>query len=357
MAFSGDYAEATVSNPSAALTDFSLLVDLSTMPASWWSAVDTSDGTKGRASKGDGTTELAADWINFDDTGETGWVRVKWSGTLAASGTQKVRMYPPKAANSSYAANDTYGSDNAYDSYMEAYWPLDGDANDRTSNNIDLSASGTPSGATGKVGGAYNYDGSSDYHSNTATSPVTTLPFMFSLWFKTDLATYPVTDECIFFYGDNSDGADYIELSMDSDDTLLLWSRDCFLAVNTAADLYDQAWHHAVGVVRDNGGQPEIQLWVDNSSVGTDTNVDPSLIANFDAISIARREDSTPGQYFDGTVDEVMIRSEDPSSAWITEEYSQGDDQSAFWGSWTWVSAGGSSIVPLVAAYFRRHRG
>src|SRR6056297_96504 len=99
MAFSGDYATATVTNPSSALTDFTLIIDLSTLPQDWWDAVTSSDGTKGRASKGDGTTELACDWIDFDDTAETGLLRVLWSGTLASTGTQEVRIYPPLSGN------------------------------------------------------------------------------------------------------------------------------------------------------------------------------------------------------------------------------------------------------------------
>lgn len=82
-----NYATATITNPSSSLTDFSLMVDLSRMPANWWSAVNTSDGTKGRAAKNDGT-ELATDWINFNNIAHTGWLRVKWAGTLANSGSQ-----------------------------------------------------------------------------------------------------------------------------------------------------------------------------------------------------------------------------------------------------------------------------
>jgi hypothetical protein len=120
MSFSGSFAVATISNPASAQTDFSLLVDLSTMPAEWWASVDTADGTKGRAAKDDGATELATDWIDFDSGAETGLVRVKWTGTLASSGVQKVRIYSPRASRSSYGATDTYGSDNAYDASLLA---------------------------------------------------------------------------------------------------------------------------------------------------------------------------------------------------------------------------------------------
>ena len=96
------YGTATISNPDGALTDFTLMIDLSRMHASWWAAVDTADGTKGRAAKSD-DTELATDWIDFNDSLETGWLRVKYTGTLSASGTQTIKIFPPVAANSSTA--------------------------------------------------------------------------------------------------------------------------------------------------------------------------------------------------------------------------------------------------------------
>src|SRR6056297_1287987 len=147
-----DHALATVTNPTSALTDFTLIVDLSTMPASWWSAVSTSDGTRGRVYKGDGTTRLACDWIDFDDTAETGLLRVLWSGTLASSGTQQLWIEPPVSGNATVAADNTYGSDNAYKSSIEAYYPLQSDGNDRTSNGHDLTEYNSPTYVSGACG-------------------------------------------------------------------------------------------------------------------------------------------------------------------------------------------------------------
>ena len=60
---SSGYGIATISNPDSALTDFTLMIDLSRMSASWWADAEDTDATRGRASKNDGTTELATDWI------------------------------------------------------------------------------------------------------------------------------------------------------------------------------------------------------------------------------------------------------------------------------------------------------
>src|SRR5690606_5987295 len=119
------YALLEVSNPSSALTDFSLLVDLSLLPQGWWDAVDTSDPTKGRAAKDAGEVELPCDWIAFDADTQTGWLRVLWTGTLASTGEQLLRVYPPVEANASVAAGETYGQYAAYDEDWAAYWPCE----------------------------------------------------------------------------------------------------------------------------------------------------------------------------------------------------------------------------------------
>ena len=68
------YSKNTIPNPTSALTNFSVMIDLANMGADWWTANGTeADGTKGRAAKDDGT-ELATDWIDFDHAAETGWV-------------------------------------------------------------------------------------------------------------------------------------------------------------------------------------------------------------------------------------------------------------------------------------------
>ena len=135
------YASATIQNPDSALTDFTLIIDLAEIisdEADFGTAFNTDDQGRGRAYKSDGTTELACDWIDLDNSNSTGLLRVKFSGSLASTGTQTIRIYPPNTGNSQYAADDTYGSDNAYDDSWESYLPTQSDFLDRTSNGNDL---------------------------------------------------------------------------------------------------------------------------------------------------------------------------------------------------------------------------
>jgi len=179
----GTYYEAALPNPDSALAGYSVPIDLSQMPSGFWSAVDTSDGTKGRVTDGDGN-ELPSDWINFDDTAETGLLRVKMS--LLASGTQKIRVFPPLASRDSYTAGSAYGQHNAYDTLWAGYWPDGGE--DRTMNGVDGTGSGgiTLGGVSGQFGDATDFDGTDDYITTTLDGDYGEAGFTIMGWMNLD---------------------------------------------------------------------------------------------------------------------------------------------------------------------------
>ncbi len=326
---------ATIDNPSGALTDFTLIVDLSNMSASWWSANDSADGTKGRVFKADGTTELASDWIDFDNGAETGLLRVKWSGTLASSGTQNLWIEPPLAANASYAAGDTYGSDNAYDASTWGYWPLH-DANDRTSNGRNLTGEGSLSfgGGTGLIGAATDFNGSSQ-------RGVTAVTFDFdrdqnysvNALVKHDTET---ADQGIF---GQKDGATF-QLWRDeftSPDRYALYraSGGGIAYGSTAADTN---WTVVGGALVDDDSTI---LYVDGSSDGTGG----SLTAAADELSIGE----AAGKWMDGLIQHAMLSTIVRVPAWFAQENSQLIDNANFYTTWTWVPISG--VVPT--PYYR----
>src|SRR5690606_12553620 len=111
----------------------------------------------------------------------------KWTGTLASTGEQLLRVYPPQEANASVAAGDTYGQYAAYDSAWVGYWP-DGGGNDRTGGEYHLTAYGSVSvgAATGKVGAATAYNGSSQYCEIASGLGVSSHPVTMMAWIKTE---------------------------------------------------------------------------------------------------------------------------------------------------------------------------
>jgi hypothetical protein len=332
-----DHALATVSNPSSALTDFTLIVDLSNMPANWWSAVDTSDGTRGRVYKGDGTTRLACDWIDFDDVNETGLLRVLWSGTLASTGTQQLWIEPPVSTNASVSASDTYGSDNAYDANWLGYYPSGGGA-DRTSNGNDGTGAGgvTAGDSSGIVGSATSYDGTDDRTELPVGIFDSASAGTICAWFNTDDAS---TAQSIYTGGDfrnrlylnlNSSGYLYARVGDETE-----WTTGTPVSTST--------WYHG-SLYWSSGSQ---SLSIDAASPSSQSY--SGSWGNIEAEAIGAYEDrgGVANTIFDGLISEVHLHSVSRGADWISHEYDQTNDNATFWGTWSWETGGGGTTLSL----------
>lgn len=340
------YDTATLTNPSSSLTDFTLIIDLSRMSAAWWSAVDTTDGTKGRAAKDSGPTELACDWIDFDSVNETGLLRVKWSGTLANTGTQVIRVYPPQSGNASVAASDTYGSDNAYDSNWAAYWPLH-DANDRTSNGYNLTAQGsvTLGGVTGKLGAATDFDGTNDrldYTSGAITSAGSAATWM--AWIEPDAND---STRSIIYQRDSS-GSPYERLTI-----LATYFRSneydgssSVGAINLSSTVDVNSWQF---VAFERASSTDRRVWK-NDNRGNSKTTDITA-TGIDSTYIGGA--SYGGEYIDGALNHVQMHSTNRPVDWIEYEYDQVNDQASFLGTWTNVPVVGGISIPVVMHHRR----
>lgn len=339
------HALATVTNPSVSLTDFTLLIDLATMPASWWSTVDTSDGTKGRVYKGDGETELASDWINFDDDAETGLLRVKWSDTLATSGTQQVWIEPPVSANASYAADDTYGSDNAYDGSWALYLPFEeasGIVYDRTGNSNDGTAAGTPGyGATGKVGAGidFEHDDSDAFSVADSASMNVNGDITILAWVNPEA----FTESLGHIVGGYSWGGGYAGYAFVIDNTghITVWNGSGWQSA--AGQITTGSLQH-IGYTNDGATN---RYYISGAEDSTDSAGNPNSYAGVRYIAA----DANGTQEYDGILDEVQIHSAARSAAWIASEYAQSNNNETFWGEWGWVPAsGGTTLLPILLA-------
>lgn len=317
------YATATVTNPSSALTDFTLMVDLSRMPASWWAAVDTADGTKGRAATAGGT-ELACDWIAFDNSGETGWLRVLWTGSLASSGTQVLRIYPPVAANASVAAGATYGQYAAYDASWPNYYPDGGGTNRKTGTASTALGGVTVGGATGKTGAGTTFDGSND-GVNIGASVGNDTTITLSAWVKTSTGNTSIIAK--------RDGTTYGWQWLLGSTGKPSTNTPGNLGVSANTAVTDNAWHHVV--MTTSGGV--VTFYLDGNSDGsgnftpTDQTMDVCLGARWNVAP-------TVAAVFAGILDDCQLHTAPRSAAWIAEEYAQTNDQAAFWGTWGWTA-------------------
>lgn len=352
------YAVATESAPVSSLTDFSWLVDLSTMPSEWWDAVDTSDGTKGRCYLYDGSeTEVAADWIDFDSVGETGFVRVLRD--VASASAQVLRIYPPLAANSSYAVGATYGQYNAYDSSTAVYMPLTEDPTGSAPQFLDRTSSqahGTIhvySGETaptvdesvaGKVGNCPRFSGNDwvidiDYTQLSPTRPMTA-----EMWCRDNGSG---SDEGPFGYGDDVTSTartpSYYELSDNSNTTQARTITDGNRWTTVSQATTQGAWKRVAAVNEYNDPNVTISLKVDDGAFTESTeshgeDITPGSITTMVIGAWARHNKF---RVYVGDVDDFRLSFTNRTNDWLDHEYDQSNDNATFWGTWSWENVGG----------------
>lgn len=333
------YDTATILNPGSALTDFTLLIDLSRMSTAWKTEFNTSEGRKGRAAKDDGT-ELACDFMDCDHSAGTGWLRVKWSGTLASSGTQVIRIYPPNTANSTNLRTATYGQYNAYDDEWLGYWPLMEDATDRTAERNDGTTllGHTIGGVTGQAGNATAFDGVDQYINipwDSTLSPTNTAIEM-SCWVK---APFEPNDWGSFF-GRSTGGGDY-DYSFGhrgGSHSPFIGNRspanDTVQAIGSTD--FDDTWLHVRGTI-DGESAGEAEIWVDNVSEATDPEEGAGIAFDGSATNDVwiGRSPIVGTVYIDADIQHMKFEDSVRSDDWAQHEYDQGNDQASFWGTWS----------------------
>ena len=141
-------------------SNFPIYVDLSDLGSDFFTNVKT-DGSDIRVTTSDETTEVPIDVISIDTSGQTGRLQFK-ATSLSSSTDTEFYIYYGNSSATAYSDSDTNGKDNVYDSSIRAFYNFDSDANDSTSNGKDLTVDGATTTSSGKLGSAYDYDGTND---------------------------------------------------------------------------------------------------------------------------------------------------------------------------------------------------
>ena len=193
---------------------------------------------------------------------------------------------------------------------LVAYYSCDdasGTIFDSTLNSVDLNVFSIASpetpptyGQEGKKGTGIRFSGS-EWAEKNNNDPITGYPFSQSCWFKCDAGQ----SGCMTWYGVSSSGASYYDMHC-AGGALQISSRN-FDPVNlsggSGAD--DENWHFAVGVWVSS---TERYGYLDGNLVlGSNNETSVSFNGTADDIAIGRRNDSTPGNYFEGVLDEVAF--------------------------------------------------
>lgn len=331
------YDEQSLSNPSSALTDFTLEIDVANLSASWKAAVQ-SDGGDIRLTKGD-NTELPFDLVNwaYNAGAPTGTIYVKYSSTMATSGTQTVRVwagYTPGTATA-YSTGETFGQYNAYDSYTSIFAPYkkSQSASDRTGNN-GATTVGVSLGSEG-----YNFDatdyinhGSNAVLDNVFTSAGGTVKVVFDADSTGGGGFGRVFDKSggWLSFLENIASQNTLVFQKVFSTTTGRWEID--ITLNTEQTV---AIAYADGSTSNN---PTIYLNGSSASVFERTSPAGSASSGASAsLLVGNRTDFA--RAFDGDIKLVKIsKGTIRSAAWEAQEYAL-ENQASFWGTWAWTAA------------------
>lgn len=330
--------------PGASLTNFPFLLNVANLSASFKSALSAHGSANGiRVFSSDGSTEYARDVINVSHSGGTGWIRFQVPGATSSAIT--VRVYPD--ATGTYADTDTYGKHNAYTSEFSLYVPFDGSSpNDRTANALNMTAQGNATyTSAGKVGDASEQDSTGDYFTRSDANALDLTYGMICGWFNCD-----AWSQNPYLLSKHQSGPqDYL-----SNYRFEYFSSNLYITVGNGSSASTQVgrswtpsndvWYHLAA--RWDTGSNQVRLYVNGSQLGASGTLTTTPAGNTGAFQIAATTAKDTGRWFDGQIDEVQIwKGTPPPDAWIGYEYSQTNDNAAFWGTWTWTAAGGTGIL------------
>ena len=287
-----------------------------------------SDGYDIRFASSDGSTLLSYErekWSGGGGSPATAifWVKVP---AISSSSTTDIYIYYGKAD-----ATDGEDAENVWDSNYDSVWHLSetsGTQYDSTSNNKDLTTVSvtTQGSATGKIDGADEFDGTSDYCKTTATYDFTN-NFTISFWFKPDTTTQSNVYLISRFQTNDKQTAVIYEYV---DDKVEFWSNEYTGAdprTSSQLTISDTNWHH---VVYSYDGSTW-SGYLDGTQVFS---VSRSFSVN-DVGPIAIGATTIPSAFFDGLMDEVRISKIGRSADWIKFEYHNINeaDNELSWGS------------------------
>ncbi len=349
----------TLTNPSSALTDFTLLIDTSNLSSQWRSSKTSNDGARGRAFKADGT-ELATDWIPIDAANGEWAVRVLWSGTLASTGTQQVYIYPPLSTRSAYAAGDTYGRNAAYTqtNRISAHSLFStSDLTDRSGNGYDVTEQGTIVGTvTAPVGTAIDLAGLANYlkassYATMASGDVTAMAFVGRL-FSAEIATTKFADTAMSWY-DAAD-RDGFRIGLNNDGVnsgepiaFTTGGNTQSESVAQGTDAKDGAWHRIACVFDQTAN--EVNLYLDGSlDVAATSYTDNSAVSTTPVLLIGRTDEITvPASQnrWEGDLQFADVWRDGFSAAWWAYDSDQHLDNATFVGTPTHVPTGTPGMI------------
>ena len=300
-------------------SDFPAYVDLSEMPTAFWDTVSNGGGDIRCYSNEALTTELPREVVSCDTSTDTGelWVKTGMSTTteiyITVDGT-----------NTEPTASSTYGSENVWNSNYKAVYHLE-DANDSTSNDNDGTVDGATSGATGKIGKAYDFDGTNDRITTAANSSLSPSTYSLGVWVYA--TGFPGTDANVYisngtypnqkFQFRHAQSTKYLMLGYGNGSSFTSFSTTQVIPLNT--------WVRCIATWDGD----KIRIYYNGSLIGTSGSLTAPASTTDNIVNLGAERGGS--NYFQGRLDEIFIYSGVLSTDYITTEYNNQSDASTFW--------------------------
>ncbi|MCB9811709.1 DUF2341 domain-containing protein [Candidatus Nomurabacteria bacterium] len=314
--------------PSAAQTDFPVYVDLSDLPASFWSYARSDCGDI-RIVASDGSTELPREVVACDNASQTGELWFKAPQVYSSQPT-RFYIYYGYASGTDYTESETYGAENVWTNNYVAVYHLNETVNNTAGGYKDSTANGNDgtgssmalSRVSGALGGGYaqEFDGTNDYitapASITAENSVT-----LSAWAQ------PQTTAAFEAIISSRDAGLSGMLLSGLNSTRLAYAWDASTAeyyYNDAALTLDiDEWNYTAVAV----APTETNLYVNNNQ---STHSEAASARSITDWEIAY-ETGAANRKWDGYLDEVRVASVTRSPEWIQTEYNNQFSPSTFY--------------------------
>jgi len=225
---------------------------------------------------------------------------------------------------------DSFDSSYLYsttESGLTHYFPMDETADGGCSGGEDMcdvkgsyhaTDQGTTIIADGKFGKARDFDGSTDYFTSTTSPGLPTGDFTYEAW----IYPHTLNEEAIFMAADGSGGNEML-IQLGSTNKLEVYTNNSLQLTSTTA-LNAYHWYH-ITVTRSSSTITAYINGVADATTGSDG---VALSFSTCALMIGGEADATcvasPGNYFDGIIDEARVYSSALSAATVRDHWLEG---------------------------------
>ena len=352
----------------ADVTDFPVYVNLNNLPAGFHTNVNQTDARDIRVTKSDGTTELPREVVFYTAASDTGELHFKADSVANATDTD-FYIYYGNAGASDYAATDTYGRNNVWDSNHKMVLHL----KDATTSTITDSTSngnnGTKVGANepveadAKIYKGQDFDGSNDYISNGTGASIKDLvkaaAATFSFWIYPD-----AKDNMIMLRNDNNGSAGFWIENLQTTPSLGAAGLRLIVIFSTTnlragvASPSNGAWTKVDIVYPGDSVAANVLIYFNGVLQTQTTTISPVGSQTTDSAETFylgnKRPTSNHGITFstlNGKLDEVNISNSARASTWISTQYNNQSDTSTFY------AAGAEENAPVAGGVITTWNG